>query len=142
MLNLHYPEDIQVIGDGYDVMVRPYVTIEEKNVIINAMLGEQNILDRQAIMDSFLLKFCVPSENFDGMNYDLLLASGLMYKIRDILYTDISDIDRCIKRIESVEMNVSNFLDELSKATRKFAKNFASKEQVAQLLESLEKMNK
>lgn len=140
---IKFPENIH--NDKFDIDIRPYLTVQEIDNIAQLMLKHDDYLGREIARDTALLQYCVVGEDFDGMSYDELKACGLIDVVLISLYmgyTDyIHEINQAVRRAESVELQLKNFLKEASKYIKKSASQLDNKK-IDKLIEQYEKVTK
>lgn len=140
---IKFPENIH--NEKFDIDIRPYLTVQEIDNIAQLMLKNDDYLGREIARDTALLQYCVVGEDFDGMSYDELKACGLIDVVLISLYmgyTDyIHEINQAVRRAESVELQLKNFLKEASKYIKKSASQLDNKK-IDKLIEQYEKVTK
>lgn len=140
---IKFPENIH--NEKFDIDIRPYLTVQEIDNIAQLMLKHDDYLGREIARDTALLQYCVVDEDFDGMSYDELKACGLIDVVLislDMGYTDyIHEINQAVRRAESVEVQLKNFLKEASKYIKKSASQLDNKK-IDKLIEQYEKVTK
>lgn len=140
---IKFPENIH--NEKFDIDIRPYLTVQEIDNIAQLMLKHDDYLGREIARDTALLQYCVVGEDFDGMSYDELKACGLIDVVLislDMGYTDyIHEINQAVRRAESVEVQLKNFLKEASKYIKKSASQLDNKK-IDKLIEQYEKVTK
>ena len=140
---IKFPENIH--NEKFDIDIRPYLTVQEIDNIAQLMLKHDDYLGREIARDTALLQYCVGGEEFDGMSYDELKACGLIDIVLislDMGYTDyIHEINQAVRRAESVELQLKNFLKEASKYIKKSASQLDNKK-IDKLIEQYEKVTK
>lgn len=148
---IKFPENIH--NDKFDIDIRPYLTIQEIDNIAQLMLQHDDYLGREIARDTALLQYCVVGEDFEGMSYDELKACGLIDLLHSILhgcrpntmsydgYDYLLEIDFCVERAESVQLQLKNFLKEASKYIKKSASQLDNKK-IDKLIEQYEKVTK
>lgn len=141
---IKFPENIH--NDKFDIDIRPYLTVQEIDTIAQLMLKCDDYLGREIARDTALLQYCVVDEDFDGMSYDELKACGLIGWIHNALYDYdtcvdyIEEIDNAVKQVESVQLQLKNFLKEATKYIKKSASQLDSKK-IDKLIEQAERLN-
>lgn len=141
MIKLQYPEKVHL--EKYDVDVKPYLTLEEIGVCINAMTQCDSYLSKVAAFDGCLLNFCVSDIELDGTQYDVMLASGFMEAVRNTV-KDVDYVWQCVAHEESVARSANEFIKELVNLINKASENMpdveTSKEMLATLTSQIDKL--
>lgn len=140
---IKFPENIH--NEKFDIDIRPYLTVQEIDNIAQLMLKCDDYLGREIARDTALLQYCVVGEDFDGMSYDELKACGLIDVVCESLYHGDHDyffeIEQTVRRAESVQLQLKNFLKEASKYIKKSASQLDNKK-IDKLIEQYEKVTK
>lgn len=144
MKELKYAEMIH--NERFDIDIKPYLITAEIELIVDKILEQDNMIHRDIIKNMLVIKFCTNIENVDEMDYDLVVSSGLLSEILDIV-ENYYDIDTYVLRSESVENSVKKFLENTSividKATKSMPKTPKAWEKMfGQLAEAVKKNDK
>lgn len=124
-----------VHDDRFDVDVKPYLSLGEIKLIGDKILATDNMCDANLIEDTLLLKICVPNEDFDGMDYDVLKDCGFIDFVKSHIW-NIDDVYEYAYQKRSIGVQLSKFLDNLYKDMKKNNKKSNDKN----TKEELEKM--
>lgn len=133
MKNLNYPNMIEL--EDFELLVRPFLTYTEKLAIIEVLEKIDDPLVREYTLDCILLKQnCNEQEELD---YDLLKSNGVFTEIRDILASDIADIDYALQYYDSANYSIKNLAKDLIELASKASKNMPSKNKVNKILDKM-----
>lgn len=120
MLNLNYPELVNVKGDGYDVMVKPFLRLEEIEIIGKEVCKKKTYIDRISIRDELIIKLCV-DEEIVGMETSLLYASGFVDNVLKVIVNK-DEIDKFVEHEEKISSTLKIFVIELIGLMKKIKK--------------------
>lgn len=143
MIELKYPEDKYLAE--YDVYIKPYLTVEEISVCIDAVTQCEDYLSKLAALDGCLLNFCVRDMELDGTQYNLMLASGFIDAVRNSV-VNVQCVWDCITYEESMVQSVKAFVKELIKFINQLGEKLpdaeTSKEMLNKLTENIDVLQK
>lgn len=122
----HYPELVTL--QDYNIKVKPYLTMEEVFTIGEGALEKNNYIEKEQWINQCLLTYCVPDENFDGFEYDMLNANGVFTAVRKCII-NFNEIDAYIQDRLSVTKEVINFIGVLTDAVKKVEKKVPNKKE-------------
>lgn len=114
---------VEKVNEGYSVF--RYLSIEEIYMIVEEARKVDNLIIRQALIDTFVIKLCTDIENLEEFDYDELVEAGVVEVIRTQVenYYDIQDY---IFRYESMQNTLDRFLTELLERMPKDLNRFVS----------------
>lgn len=132
MKELQYPQNITL---ECGLVLRPYIRLEEKKIIVEELVKIENELDRDYALNCLLLQIlCDDNAEYD---YDLLVANNIFEQIRAVVYRDINDINNCVDRQFDTYYVVKNFLDSTMQLANKLEKKIPSQKKLEKALDSL-----
>lgn len=117
-LNLTYEEKKHL--DNWNIDVKPYLTFEEMEHIVNMAMMQKTSFERDQIVISSVIVVCTDLYREDddtNYTYEEILYSGLWKDIMQscpILNGNIETIYAKIAEARSIEQSIINFLGELS----------------------------
>lgn len=82
MNELKKPENVYL--EKYDISVKPYLSYDEIQVILNAVEQFDTWSERQTNIDVLMLYFCtdIGKDKIEEIGHELLLSSGLIDDVR------------------------------------------------------------
>lgn len=82
MNELKKPENVHL--EKYDISVKPYLSYDEIQVILNAVEQFDTWSERQTNIDVLMLYFCtdIGKDKIEEIGHELLLSSGLIDDVR------------------------------------------------------------
>lgn len=82
MKELKKPENVYL--EKYDISVKPYLSYDEIQVILNAVEQFDTWSERQTNIDVLMLYFCtdIGKDKIEEIGHELLLSSGLIDDVR------------------------------------------------------------
>lgn len=82
MNELKKPENVYI--EKYDISVKPYLSYDEIQVILNAVEQFDTWSERQTNIDVLMLYFCtdIGKDKIEEIGHELLLSSGLIDDVR------------------------------------------------------------
>ena len=131
-LKLKTPNKKTIKIQDMEIKVKPYLTTEEIETILENTLSEQNTLIRQMIKDILLIEFCTDINTLKDETgvvineevYDLYRLTGLLKKVKDLVSKDDLDlIDKCIEEEESVNKTIQSFCTDAIKSIEEKGKD-------------------
>lgn len=125
----------KVHSDKFDIMIKPYLTLSEIEVIANEMLKCENYCEMEMALHQGLLTTCCDINEFDGMEYETLKQSGLFAELM-LTIGNVADIGKYIDEERDVKRQISKFLNTVSdiavKAEKKLPKNADLKKMIGE----------
>lgn len=152
-INLNNPEDITFKFQKIDIIVRPYITMETKYILID---GYANVLNsdeyddtRKYVEAEYALKLGIiqhqTNVDIEKNNIDKILSSGLYKAVIANIYNynelreDIAEIVERISNSKSASKALTSLTDKVIEFLDKVSKVDLSQEGITTLLESLNK---
>lgn len=101
--------------EDYEVNVNPYLTFNQIDTIVNAILEEDNFLGRQMVKDMYIIKFATDiemTEEVTSDEYDKYILSGLLDEIKPNII-NLYLVDKLVNKADSIEISVKKSLNSL-----------------------------
>ncbi|MBQ0088559.1 MAG: hypothetical protein KBT27_04425 [Prevotellaceae bacterium] len=134
------PENVYV--EEFDVIIKPYLTVDEVAMIGDKMLEAEDYCEMIIAKDCALIETCVTDcKLLDGIEYNIIKHCGLMDAIYKIV-NNIDDIDEYVKIKTSANVLLGTFLKEAVALITKATDNLADNKQIAELIEKAQELTK
>lgn len=101
--------------------VKQYLTPEQVELIGNNMLKCSNVVERNVVKNTMLIKLMTDIPEGIAKDYDMLVKSGII-DVVDYNIFNVSEIDEYVEDELSIRTNVNRFLEQLNKTLDKYAK--------------------
>lgn len=116
--------------EEYDVYVKPYLTLSEKNYIYTELKDIDNYFERKIREIQLVASLCYNLEEGTEIDCGLIEASGLWEETTYILYMDLLQIDKAIEEHNSFKNVIFQVLDMVAVGLNKVAEVFPSENDV------------
>lgn len=135
VVTIPYTEDEK--GEKYTV--KQYLTPEQIELIGNNMLKCSNVVERNVVKNTMLIKLMTDIPEEIAKDYDMLIKSGIIDNINFRIY-NVDEIDDYVEDELSIRTNVNKFLEQLNKTLDKYAKKMPNNKQIEDMLADSKKL--
>lgn len=114
MNELKKPENVYL--GKYDISVKPYLSYDEIQVILNAVEQFDTWLERQTNIDVLMLYFCtdIGKDKIEEIGHELLLSSGLIDDVRREV-TNMNEVYAGLAYNDSISREMKLIMKDLKK---------------------------
>ena len=119
--------------------VKQYLTPEQVELIGNNMLKCSNVVERNVVKNTMLIKLMTDIPEGIAKDYDMLVKSGII-DVVDYNIFNVSEIDEYVEDELSIRTNVNKFLEQLNKTLDKYAKKMPNNKQIEDMLADSKKL--
>lgn len=119
--------------------VKQYLTPEQVELIGNNMLKCSNVVERNVVKNTMLIKLMTDIPEGIAKDYDMLVKSGII-DVVDYNIFNVSEIDEYVEDELSIRTNVNRFLEQLNKTLDKYAKKMPNNKQIEDMLADSKKL--
>lgn len=114
MNELKKPENVY-LGE-YDISVKPYLSYDEIQVILNAVEQFDTWSERQTNIDVLMLYFCtdIGKDKIEEIGHELLLSSGLIDDVRREV-TNMNEVYAGLAYNDSISREMKLIMKDLKK---------------------------
>lgn len=119
--------------------VKQYLTPEQVELIGNNMLKCSNVVERNVVKNTMLIKLMTDIPEGIAKDYDMLVKSGII-EVVDYNIFNVSEIDEYVEDELSIRTNVNRFLEQLNKTLDKYAKKMPNNKQIENMLADSKKL--
>ena len=116
--------------EEYDVYVKPYLTLSEKNYIYIELKDIDDYFERKIREIQLVASFCYNLEDGTEIDCELIEASGLWDETVYILCMDLLEIDEALEEHNSFKNVLFQVLDMVADGLNKVAEFFPSENDV------------
>lgn len=116
--------------EEYDVYVKPYLTLSEKNYIYTELKDIDDYFECKIREIQLVASLCYNLEDGTEIDCELIEASGLWNRTAHILGGDLSEIDKALEEHNSFKNVFFQVLDMVADGLNKVAEFFPSENDV------------
>lgn len=116
--------------EEYDVYVKPYLTLSEKNYVYTELKDIDDYFERKIREIQLVASLCYNLEDGTEIDCGLIESSGLWEETKRILYMDLSQINKAIEEHNSFKNVFFQVLDMVSDGLNKVAEFFPNENDV------------
>lgn len=135
VVTIPYTEDEK--GEKYTV--KQYLTPEQIELIGNNMLKCSNVVERNVVKNTMLVKLMTNIPEEIAKDYDMLIKSGIIDVVNYNIF-NVSEIEEYVEDELSIRTNVNKFLEQLNKTLDKYAKKMPNNKQIENMLADSKKL--
>ena len=135
VVTIPYTEDEK--GEKYTA--KQYLTPEQIELIGNNMLKCSNVVERNVVKNTMLVKLMTNIPEEIAKDYDMLIKSGIIDVVNYNIF-NVSEIEEYVEDELSIRTNVNKFLEQLNKTLDKYAKKMPNNKQIENMLADSKKL--
>lgn len=136
MKELKRPENIYL--EEYDVNLRPYLTLQEQQTIVNLLMNSDDLIDRKIRLITGIVEFCtdIPTDD-DSIDINDIIISGLWGTIYGKMYEYIEEVNLAVERYDSMDFAFSKLANMAIEQLDKLADALPNENQLMEIAKKL-----
>lgn len=110
-----------VYNETFDIEIKDWLTLDDIQAIVNGAQTIDDYIQRDYWINCAVLGICVPNGELDGMDYDLLMANGLIHEViatvrnYDMIYHYLEQYQSTREEVKQLFQEIINFLKNVEK---------------------------